>query len=225
MACKIDWNAYYAKEGSVVDYAKDPLVEPRCRAIWTVFPREKVASLADIGCGDGQFCDWIADRAGIKRVVGLDLSRPRIERAKTRFPKVEFHCGTVAELPFEDGEFDVVTCIESLEHQVDPDVALRELARVSRKYIVISVPDRGTIHTLLCPHCLRTFPASGHLHSFDNQRLAKMAEATTLRVERCRTFDPKYDSKHLLIRWIRKGLRVLERPPRAMYLMARMVKQ
>ncbi len=51
--------------------------------------------------------------------------------------------GLVTELPFEDGEFDVACCFETLEHlpfeQFRP--ATRELARVARRWVLLSLPD------------------------------------------------------------------------------------
>ena len=43
-------------------------------------------------------------------------------------------------LPFAAGSFDIVTCFEVLEHLDDPAVAVKELARVARRSLVLSVP-------------------------------------------------------------------------------------
>ena len=48
--------------------------------------------------------------------------------------------GSVYTLPFADRSFDVVTCLEVLEHLNDPRAAAEELQRVARKAVVLSVP-------------------------------------------------------------------------------------
>jgi 2-polyprenyl-3-methyl-5-hydroxy-6-metoxy-1,4-benzoquinol methylase len=48
--------------------------------------------------------------------------------------------GSVQALPFAARSFDMVTCLEVLEHLADPAAAVRELARVARGAIVVSVP-------------------------------------------------------------------------------------
>ena len=47
---------------------------------------------------------------------------------------------SIYDIPFEDNSFDAVGCFEVLEHQVDPVPALKELARVAKKHVIISVP-------------------------------------------------------------------------------------
>lgn len=50
-------------------------------------------------------------------------------------------CDLEKELPFEDGAFDVVTALDVLEHLDNPHAAVRELCRVARKAVYISLPN------------------------------------------------------------------------------------
>src|SRR5829696_738921 len=43
-------------------------------------------------------------------------------------------------LPFRDDQFDVTVCVEVLEHLVDPQQGLAELARVTSTHLLVSVP-------------------------------------------------------------------------------------
>lgn len=56
------------------------------------------------------------------------------------------HIGSVTNMPFEDGAFDLVCAFQMLEHLPFEDSlsAIKEMARVSRRYIVISLPDAAT---------------------------------------------------------------------------------
>ncbi len=51
--------------------------------------------------------------------------------------------GSVLELPFEDNQFDMACCFESLEHLPwdDFSTAVRELTRVARRWVLLSLPD------------------------------------------------------------------------------------
>ncbi|MEN3273795.1 MAG: hypothetical protein V7636_2556, partial [Actinomycetota bacterium] len=69
---------------------------------------DRGGSFLDIGLGAGQFINAVARTGSFTRVAGSD---------PTRFGKyveledgIERHDDSVAELPFSDGEFDVVTC-------------------------------------------------------------------------------------------------------------------
>lgn len=185
MADHANWKDYYEKEAELKDYnpAADSVEIHRCRAVWSVFPRTRVESLLDAGCGNGFFCHWISGRTSLRRVTGLDIASGRIERARERYPHMEFQQGEVSALPFTDGEFDVVTCIEVLEHLTDPVPALRELMRVARQYVIVTVPDRQPLKMLLCPHCGKRFPEYGHIQSFDRARIEELARTAGGRVE------------------------------------------
>jgi ubiquinone/menaquinone biosynthesis C-methylase UbiE len=80
----------------------------------------------DAGCGDGLFARAIAAPV----VIGIDNSSAMVERARSR--GVDARVASIEELPFGDGEFDVVVCNWVLYHLQDLDRGFRELARVLR---------------------------------------------------------------------------------------------
>lgn len=185
----IDWEAYYQREFAISEFEpqRDPEELNRCRAAWSVFPRGTPRSILDVGCGDGYFCHWIGERTAAGRIAGVDVATERLARGVRRYPEVEFRQAEVGRLPFAAGEFDVVTCIEVLEHLPDPAAALVELGRVASRSVVVTVPDRQRLAQALCPHCLRTFPRDGHLHRFDPQALAALGRRAGLELEACRS--------------------------------------
>ncbi len=104
-------------------------------AVATVEP----ASLLDAGCGEGETIARIGDLLP-RRVVGVDLSPEAVAFTAGRFPDLEVRTASVYELPFADDEFELVLCLEVLEHLDDPRAALAELGRVSAGAVVVSVP-------------------------------------------------------------------------------------
>ena len=87
------------------------------------------ASLLDAGCGEGEMFRRISLPDGARTVL-FDRNP---ESAAQVF-------GSVDALPFPSHSFDVVTCLEVLEHLADPCAAAREHARVARRAAVVSVP-------------------------------------------------------------------------------------
>jgi SAM-dependent methyltransferase len=93
-----------------------------------VLPRD--AKVLDVGCGDGLLAATIIERRPDLRVEGIDV----LVRADARIPVTAFD-GSV--LPFPDRSFDEVMFVDVLHHTEDPNVLLREAARVSRRGIVL----------------------------------------------------------------------------------------
>lgn len=93
----------------------------------------------DLGCGSGTHFDWIARLIGPEgRIVGLDPDPENLEIARSRIAgkpyasRVELVQGPIGDLLFEDGEFDAVWCAGTLQYEVDPVGAIREMVRVTR---------------------------------------------------------------------------------------------
>jgi SAM-dependent methyltransferase len=95
----------------------------------------------DVGCGPGE------DVASISRTqaVGLDSSWIMCTRAATRIERVIL--GDAHALPFRGGAFDGVRADRVLQHLADPELALREMVRVTHAQgrVVIADPDQETL--------------------------------------------------------------------------------
>ncbi|MEA2302988.1 MAG: hypothetical protein QOH43_268 [Solirubrobacteraceae bacterium] len=99
-------------------------------------------SLLDVGCGEGVLVHQWAQRIAPKPVVGIDLEEPSIQEgwAQRQAPNLEYRIMKAEDLPFADGEWDVATAIEVLEHVPDPEHTVAEMARVARRWLLVSVP-------------------------------------------------------------------------------------
>ena len=107
-----------------------------------LFAQADPQSLLDVGCGEGVLIHRWAQRLAPRRVVGIDLEDPAIqaEWAKRTAPNLEYRIMKAENLPFADGEFDVATAIEVLEHVPDPEHTVAEMARVASRWLLVSVP-------------------------------------------------------------------------------------
>ncbi len=83
-----------------------------------------------------------AQRLRDGRIVGVDLEDPAIqaEWEKRQAPNLEYRIMKAENLPFADGEFDVASAIEVLEHVPDPAHTVAEMARVAQRWLLVSVP-------------------------------------------------------------------------------------
>jgi SAM-dependent methyltransferase len=107
-------------------------------------------SVLEIGIGNGLVASYLKSR-------GLALTTVDIDSGLD--PDV---VASLQALPFEDSSFDVVACFEVLEHQPWNEIPglLCELVRVSRRWVVLSLPD-----------CTRVLPLSIRLPRIGGLRL------------------------------------------------------
>jgi 2-polyprenyl-3-methyl-5-hydroxy-6-metoxy-1,4-benzoquinol methylase len=107
-----------------------------------LFGRAAPDSVLDVGCGEGVLTQRWARELGDRRVVGIDLEDPALQREweGRREPNLEYRIMKAERLPFADSEFDLVAAIEVLEHVPDPEHTVAEMARVARRHLLVSVP-------------------------------------------------------------------------------------
>jgi SAM-dependent methyltransferase len=89
--------------------------------------------ILDVATGTGVVLRRARERyPGRARAVGLDITPGMlaVARDKAQGLDIEFVEGDAADLPFEDGAFDVVTCQQGLQFFPERDRALREFRRV-----------------------------------------------------------------------------------------------
>jgi 2-polyprenyl-3-methyl-5-hydroxy-6-metoxy-1,4-benzoquinol methylase len=131
-------------------------------------------SVLDVGCGEGVLTEQWAER--FERVVGVDLDHPTLRReweGRTR-PNLEFRAADAASLPFASGEFDLVCGVEVLEHLSDPSVALAEMVRVARRWLLVSTPQEPLwriLNLLRGAHWRSLGNTPGHLNHWSERGL------------------------------------------------------
>jgi SAM-dependent methyltransferase len=100
-------------------------------------------SILDAGCGEG-FTLHDLRGAGLlaeTRTAGIDFSAEALQwHQAEQMSGVPLSRADIHHLPFPDNSFDLVYSLEVLEHIPDSAVGLRELRRVSRDYVLVSVP-------------------------------------------------------------------------------------
>jgi ubiquinone/menaquinone biosynthesis C-methylase UbiE len=144
----------------------------RLKEILEIIPKD-VQTVLDVGAGNGFFVNSLKIYPGFVKIVGLDQSKEALKHVQT-----ERVLGSISNLPFENSSFDLVTCLEVLEHlpQDDFKKGILELQRVSKKYILITVPNENNLeHSLvMCPECYCWFNPYFHMRSFNKENLKNL---------------------------------------------------
>lgn len=98
-------------------------------------------SILDAGCGEAFVLRTLLQaRPDLEMAVGIDFDSEALCRGHDLSPHIPLMQADILRLPYPTDSFDVVVCTEVLEHFKNPDAALSELCRVSRKYCLLSVP-------------------------------------------------------------------------------------
>ncbi|MDQ5883425.1 MAG: hypothetical protein QG654_338 [Patescibacteria group bacterium] len=102
---------------------------------------ENIKSVAEIGCGAGISTEKLRDFfTNQQTFFASDLDPELVEMAKEKNKGVSFGVESIYDLNHTDGEFDLVFCLEVMEHLKEPEKALKEISRVTKEYVIISVP-------------------------------------------------------------------------------------
>jgi SAM-dependent methyltransferase len=132
--------------------AKGDIVPVQAEAYFLVLNRfvEDKSSVLDVGFGLGYGMIILSIKAG--RVHGIEVDPKALKHGQEtqlgrnpRLASLSLFDGM--NVPFEDGAFDIVTCVDVLEHVEDYDRFLREVLRVARKGVFISTPNRRSEYT------------------------------------------------------------------------------
>lgn len=124
----------------------------------------------------------------------LDPSEETIDRLRKQYNLgLRAQVGFSQNMPFRDGEFDVVIMSEVLEH-LTGDVLLSTLCEVRRVlkpdgFFVGTVPANEILidNNVMCPHCGESFHRWGHIQSFSLSRLREVLSVNGFTVQRIET--------------------------------------
>jgi SAM-dependent methyltransferase len=138
------------------------------------------ARVLDAGCGSGRTLQELVDYG---QVSGLELNTEAAELARDR-GLGEVVIGRLEELPWDDGTFDLITCLDVIEHVPDDVAALIELRRVCRPggWLLVTVPAYQALWS-------RHDEANHHYRRYSRPRLRGAAVAAGWRIERVSAFN------------------------------------
>ncbi len=126
-------------------------------------------TMLDAGCGTGVLLQKIHEKYPHVKLTGSEYSGQGLEFARKRLPESEFIIMDLSKQSL-DRKFDLITCIDVLEHIPDDRAALRNLFQMSTGYILLSVP--------LGPLFKAEAERLGHVHGYSREEFeTKIHEA------------------------------------------------
>ena len=153
-----DSHDHYGNIARFYAFALDPLNAPLRAAGLKLHPVGQGASVLDVGCGTGKLLETYADAGAT--CSGIDMSEAMLaEATKLLGDRADLHTGDAAEMPYDDGSFDLAVC-SLMIHELDPDIqqqVLSEMARVVKPEGRVLVVDYRVGSLRLKGQMLRVF--------------------------------------------------------------------
>ncbi len=141
-----------------------------------------IESVLDVGCGPGTFLGNFLPKA--VKGIGIDIAQPQIDYACAKYQQshIDFMC-TADILPFDHDHFDVVTCIELIEHLKPKEVShlLHEIRRVLKPggTFILTTPNYAGFWPIVEWFVNHLSPISykeQHITKFRKKTLAKLLQ-------------------------------------------------
>jgi 2-polyprenyl-3-methyl-5-hydroxy-6-metoxy-1,4-benzoquinol methylase len=141
---------------------------------WAFFGPYAQGRLLDYGCGQGQFLKRAS--AHCPGSCGTDVSERAVIDAHRAFPDLTFRV-LADRIPFGDGEFDVVSAVDVLEHILDIESTLEDIRRVLKPggHLLIATSEITRVKLILIALvAIHNFfyPTSPHIRYFTRHNLA-----------------------------------------------------
>jgi SAM-dependent methyltransferase len=108
--------------------------QPELKALIRSLKLRKGMHALDPGCGTGEALNWLhGEVTSSGRVVGIDLSAAHVAAAKRlALPGVQIHQANLYDELFDPASFDLVWCVNTLNHLTDPAGGVAHLAKLVR---------------------------------------------------------------------------------------------
>jgi SAM-dependent methyltransferase len=108
------------------------------RAELARLPLPARSRVLDAGCGSGRTLQELRQFGEVSGIE-LDPEAARVARSRGDY---DVRIGRLEELPWEDARFDLITCLDVIEHTPDDRLTLRELRRVCKPggWLLVTVP-------------------------------------------------------------------------------------
>ena len=122
------------------------IIAEYCAGMLTISNALDAVHVIDIGCGTGHMLEAVQRKLVSNcrvKLFGIDFANSALSKAKTLLPAATFVSGDLYQNGLASNIFDLVLCIETLEHLRWPEKALIELLRICnpRGNVVITVPN------------------------------------------------------------------------------------
>lgn len=146
----------------------------------------------DIGCGQGYFLKYFADRGW--RACGVEVSESAAYHAR-HVLGLDVRVGEGAQRQFDEGEFDVVCLWHVLEHVLQPAALLKEIRRLLKPggRLLLAVPNFGSREAKFGKAGWFHLDVPRHTVHFTQAALSSLLNEAGWEIEKTTYFAPEYD--------------------------------
>ena len=110
-------------------------------------PRE-VQTVMNAGCGEGFDARRILKTNPNLTLTGFDISLSAVQKVEDICPTMQACVGDVTQPPFAVQSADMVISLEVLEHLPDPSAAIEAYKKLTRRYLLLGVPNEPVFRLL-----------------------------------------------------------------------------
>jgi len=168
-----------------------------------------VERVLEVGCGAGATLQWLKQTGYCKSTYGIEITEAWAEAARLHADRVVVgDAEKLIDTAFAGVQFDLILCLDVLEHMVDPWHFVDQLPHLLTPggRIVFSIPNVRNLRVVLpLVFCGRwRYEETGildrtHLRFFSRQSALDLATTEALRVDRwCRTKPPRWSKLGVL---------------------------
>lgn len=130
-----DFTGKYEDEGFIAKYLVNNYFKSVEKLLLKV---SNINSAHEIGIGEGISTSRL--KKNVSNLSGSEFVENLVGEAKKNNPKLNIFQESVYDLKYEDNSVDLVFLLEVLEHLDYPEVALKEIKRISKDYLILGVP-------------------------------------------------------------------------------------
>ncbi len=136
MSSEKDFNDKYLNNNFIIRW----LIKKFFRSIEKILSKTETAKILEVGCGSGFSTRYLSKMLKGKDFQASELDIDFVEKARKRNLGLEINQESIYALKRRSDEFDLVIVLEVLEHLENPELALKELHRITSRYCLLSVP-------------------------------------------------------------------------------------
>lgn len=182
-------NSYYKKDKSLLENLKSFLFQ----LIYSPIPKEHKGRILDIGCGNGIYLynlkkhDW--------DVYGVEISKKAVAFAQEKLRLKNVRQGTIEDIKYPDGYFDVITMNHVIEHLFSPKETLGEINGILKKegLLIITTPNVNSFNAKIFREYWFPLETPRHLDIFNFLTMKRLMSDTGFIIKKI-SYDISGDS-------------------------------
>jgi SAM-dependent methyltransferase len=184
-------NAHYvgAYTGSAIAWRKIGAID-KVDHIERLLGGTEAGQVLEVGCGTGSVLAQLKERGIGSSHVGIDVADPK-KHEDPEASTLDLRMYDGNSIPFPDGSFDLVIASHVIEHVPNPRHLLKEMARVSKKWLFIEVPCEMKL--TMSQASIQSALDIGHINAYSPEHFVVLLQTSGLNIERVQVFDHSRD--------------------------------